>query len=92
METEPGANRGERVVDWLDAHPDLPHLFAYLSELVHLAGYAPDELVVIPRAEIDRRETAAFTMRLGRGGVGRTSPYPQGVREARRRRLRTGAG
>ncbi|MFI6419973.1 hypothetical protein ACIBG6_21555 [Streptomyces sp. NPDC050842] len=61
METEPGANRGERVVDWLDAHPDLPHLFAYLSELVHLAGYAPDELVVIPRAEIDRRETAAFT-------------------------------
>ncbi|MEU3691520.1 hypothetical protein [Streptomyces narbonensis] len=61
METEPGANRGERVVDWLDAHPDLPHLFAYLSELVHLAGYAPDELVVIPRAEIDRRETSAFT-------------------------------
>ncbi|MFE1551379.1 hypothetical protein [Streptomyces sp. NPDC058718] len=61
METEPGANRGERAVDWLDAHPDLPHLFAYLSELVHLAGYAPDELVVIPRSEIDRRETAAFT-------------------------------
>ncbi|MFD9408554.1 hypothetical protein ACFWBN_16275 [Streptomyces sp. NPDC059989] len=41
--------------------PDLPHLFARLSELVHAAGYAPEDLVLIPRAEMDRRETAAFT-------------------------------
>ncbi|MFB7517840.1 hypothetical protein [Streptomyces sp. NPDC056144] len=61
METEPGANRGERVVDWLASHPGLPHLIAHLSELVHLHGYAPEDLVVLPRAEVDRRETAAFT-------------------------------
>lgn len=61
MDTEPGAGRRERVVDWLASHPDLPHLFAYLSELVHVSGYAPEELVVIPRAEVDRRETSAFT-------------------------------
>ncbi|MFE5631174.1 hypothetical protein [Streptomyces sp. NPDC056543] len=48
-------------MDWLDTSPDLPHLFARLSELVHLHGYAPEDLVVIPRAEVDRRETAAFT-------------------------------
>ncbi|WP_318208682.1 MULTISPECIES: hypothetical protein [unclassified Streptomyces] len=61
MDTEPGANRRERVVDWLAAHPDLPHLFARLSELVLVHGYATEDLVVIPRAEVDRRETAAFT-------------------------------
>ncbi|MDX2293895.1 MULTISPECIES: hypothetical protein [Streptomyces] len=61
MDTEPGANRRERVVDWLASHPDLPHLFARLSELVHVHGHAPEELVVIPRSEIDRRETNAFT-------------------------------
>ncbi|MFJ9827296.1 hypothetical protein ACIRSU_23500 [Streptomyces sp. NPDC101160] len=61
MESEPGASRRERVIDWLEAHPDLPHLFARLSELVHVAGYAPEDLVVMPRAEVDRRETAAFT-------------------------------
>ncbi|MEV6326397.1 hypothetical protein [Streptomyces sp. NPDC051909] len=61
MDTEPGANRRERVVDWLESHPDLPHLFARLAELVHVAGYAPEDLVVLPRGEVDRRETAAFT-------------------------------
>lgn len=61
MDTEPGANRRERVVDWLATHPDLPHLFAHLSELVHVHGYAPGDLVVIPRGEVDRRETTAFT-------------------------------
>ncbi|MEU6623560.1 hypothetical protein ABZ926_22695 [Streptomyces litmocidini] len=61
MDTEPGANRRERVVDWLASHPDLPHLFARLSELVHVHGYAPEDLVVLPRSEVDRRETAAFT-------------------------------
>ncbi|MFD6763878.1 hypothetical protein [Streptomyces roseolus] len=61
MDTESDADRRERVVDWLASHPDLPHLFARLSELVHVSGYAPEELVVIPRSEIDRRETNAFT-------------------------------
>ncbi|MEU7038068.1 hypothetical protein ABZ958_30935 [Streptomyces sp. NPDC046237] len=61
MDREPGSSRGEQDVDWLDTSPDLPHLFARLSELVHLHGYAPEDLVVIPRAEVDRRETAAFT-------------------------------
>ncbi|MFI8518976.1 hypothetical protein ACIGEZ_14285 [Streptomyces sp. NPDC085481] len=61
MDTEPGTNRRERAVDWLESHPDLPHLFARLAELVHVAGYAPEDLVVLPRAEVDRRETAAFT-------------------------------
>ena len=61
MDTEPGANPRERVVDWLATHPDLPHLFARLSELVHVHGYAPEDLVVIPRSEVDRRETTAFT-------------------------------
>ncbi|MFG3346883.1 hypothetical protein ACGF1Z_17655 [Streptomyces sp. NPDC048018] len=61
MDTEPSASRRERVVDWLETHPDLPHLFARLAELVHVAGYAPEDLVVLPRAEVDRRETAAFT-------------------------------
>lgn len=61
MDTEPGANRRERVVDWLESHPDLPHLFARLAELVHVDGFAPEDLVVMPRAEVDRRETAAFT-------------------------------
>ncbi|MFE6850002.1 hypothetical protein ACFVDH_04310 [Streptomyces sp. NPDC057674] len=61
METEPGVNRRERVVDWLASHPDLPHLFARLSELVLVHGYATEDLVVLPRTEVDRRETAAFT-------------------------------
>ncbi|MER8042285.1 hypothetical protein [Streptomyces sp. NPDC094032] len=61
MDTEPGASRRERAVDWLESHPDLPHLFARLAELVHVSGYAPEDLVVLPRTEVDRRETAAFT-------------------------------
>ncbi|MFF5975765.1 hypothetical protein ACFY7C_30090 [Streptomyces sp. NPDC012769] len=61
MESEPGANRRERVTDWLESHPDLPHLFARLAELVHVHGYSPEDLVVMPRSEVDRRETAAFT-------------------------------
>ncbi|MEU7024210.1 hypothetical protein ABZ990_26665 [Streptomyces sp. NPDC046203] len=61
METEPSASRREQAIDWLAAHPDLPHLFARVAELVHVAGYAPEDLVVMPRAEADRRETTAFT-------------------------------
>lgn len=61
MEQEAGAGRRERAIDWLEMAPDLPHLFARLSELVHAEGYAPEELVLMPRTEVDRRETAAFT-------------------------------
>ncbi|MER5308190.1 hypothetical protein ABT034_10425 [Streptomyces sp. NPDC002773] len=61
MDTEPGANPRERAVDWLATHPDLPHLFARLSELVHVHGHAPEDLVVMLRSEVDRRETTAFT-------------------------------
>ncbi|WP_128980727.1 hypothetical protein [Streptomyces roseicoloratus] len=61
MDTEPGGSRRERVTDWLESLPDLPHLFARLAELVHVNGYSPEDLVVLPRAEVDRRETAAFT-------------------------------
>ncbi|MFD3332940.1 hypothetical protein ACFWV1_09855 [Streptomyces sp. NPDC058700] len=61
MDTEPEADRRERVVDWLASHPDLPHLFARLSELVLVHGYATEDLVVMPRDEMDRRETTAFT-------------------------------
>ncbi|MEV8587756.1 hypothetical protein AB0424_12565 [Streptomyces sp. NPDC051180] len=107
MDTEPGASHRERVVDWLAAHPDLPHLFAYLSELVHVSGYAPEDLVVIPRAEVDRRETAAFTAgwaeavsdelpRIRREYERRVADaYAQGQGDARgirRPQRRTGAG
>ncbi|MFD5145351.1 hypothetical protein [Streptomyces sp. NPDC058401] len=51
----------EQGIDWLEVAHDLPHLFARLSELVHAEGHAPEDLVVIPRSELDRRETAAFT-------------------------------
>ncbi|WP_432752869.1 hypothetical protein ACE1OA_14440 [Streptomyces sp. JL2001] len=61
MSREPGGSRREQMVDWLETHPDLPHLFARISELVHVAGFAPEDLVVLPRSEVDRRETAAFT-------------------------------
>ncbi|MET9432956.1 hypothetical protein [Streptomyces sp. NPDC006551] len=61
MDSERGGGRRGRVVDWFETNPDLPHLFAWISELVHVHGYAPEDLVVIARAELDRRETAAFT-------------------------------
>ncbi|MFF8276745.1 hypothetical protein ACF05T_11640 [Streptomyces lateritius] len=61
MDRERGAGRRGRVVDWFETNSDLPHLFAWISELVHVHGYAPEDLVVIARAELDRRETAAFT-------------------------------
>ncbi|MFF8607623.1 hypothetical protein ACF06X_16940 [Streptomyces sp. NPDC015346] len=61
MDRERGDGRRGRVVDWFETNSDLPHLFAWISELVHVHGYAPEDLVVIARAELDRRETAAFT-------------------------------
>ncbi|MFD3327589.1 hypothetical protein [Streptomyces sp. NPDC058701] len=61
MNRDTGAKAREQAVDWLEIAADLPHLFARLSELVHGAGYAPEDIVLIPRSELDRRETAAFT-------------------------------
>ncbi|WP_406007284.1 hypothetical protein OG440_14760 [Streptomyces sp. NBC_00637] len=49
------------MIDWLEQAPDLPHLIARVSELVLRLGYDPDELVVLPRAELDRRELAAYS-------------------------------
>ena len=53
--------RQTHVIDWLEQAPDLPHLIARLSELVLRLGYAPDDLVILPRAELDRRELAAYS-------------------------------
>ena len=39
------------VTDWLEQAPDLPHLIARLSELVLRLGHAPDDLVILPRAD-----------------------------------------
>ncbi|MFE7928050.1 hypothetical protein ACFU6S_04845 [Streptomyces sp. NPDC057456] len=49
------------MIDWLEQASDLPHLIARVSELVLRLGYDPDELVVLPRAELDRRELAAYS-------------------------------
>ncbi|OIK25873.1 hypothetical protein VT52_019310 [Streptomyces malaysiense] len=49
------------MIDWLEQAPDLPHLIARVSELVFRLGHAPDELVVLPRGELDRRELAAYS-------------------------------
>ncbi|WP_416966030.1 hypothetical protein [Streptomyces sp. Agncl-13] len=53
--------RQTHVIDWLEQAPDLPHLIARLSELVLRLGHAPDDLVILPRAELDRRELAAYS-------------------------------
>lgn len=53
--------RHEHVIDWLEHSSDLPHLIARVSELVHRLGYDPEELVVLPRGELDRRELAAYS-------------------------------
>ncbi|MFB7112974.1 hypothetical protein [Streptomyces sp. NPDC056291] len=49
------------MIDWLEQAPDLPHLIARVSELVLRLGYAPDELVILPRGELDRRELSAYS-------------------------------
>ncbi|MGW5679509.1 hypothetical protein ACWEV4_31280 [Streptomyces sp. NPDC003860] len=61
MDGNLGADWDDSAIDWLDFSPDLPHLFARISELVFRHGLHPSDLVVLPRAEVDRRETAAFT-------------------------------
>ncbi|MEV6511685.1 hypothetical protein AB0M61_36930 [Streptomyces sp. NPDC051642] len=53
--------RQTHVTDWLEQAPDLPHLIARLSELVLRLGHAPDDLVILPRTELDRRELAAYS-------------------------------
>lgn len=53
--------RQRHVIDWLEQAPDLPHLIARLSELVLRLGHAPEDLVILPRAELDRRELAAYS-------------------------------
>ncbi|WP_426568943.1 hypothetical protein [Streptomyces canus] len=45
----------------MEQSPDLPHLIARVSELVLRLGYDPEDLVTLPRAELDRRETAAYS-------------------------------
>jgi hypothetical protein len=53
--------RNDHLIDWLEQSPDLPHLIARVSELVLRLGYDPEDLVTLPRAELDRRETAAYS-------------------------------
>ncbi|MFB7498442.1 hypothetical protein ACFC09_27780 [Streptomyces sp. NPDC056161] len=53
--------RQRHVIDWLEQAPDLPHLIARVSELVLRLGYEPDDLVIMPRGELDRREMAAYS-------------------------------
>ncbi|MFF3498595.1 hypothetical protein [Streptomyces sp. NPDC003247] len=49
------------MIDWLEQASDLPHLIARVSELVLRLGHDPSDLVVLPRAELDRREMAAYS-------------------------------
>ncbi|MFF7469387.1 hypothetical protein [Streptomyces sp. NPDC008092] len=49
------------MIDWLEQASDLPHLIARVSELVLSLDYEPQDLVVLPRAELDRREMAAYS-------------------------------
>ncbi|MGW0945241.1 hypothetical protein ACWD4O_22200 [Streptomyces sp. NPDC002623] len=53
--------RHQHAIDWLEQASDLPHLIARVSELVLRLGYEPDDLVVLPRSELDRRELAAYS-------------------------------
>ncbi|MEV6478587.1 hypothetical protein [Streptomyces sp. NPDC051576] len=61
MDGDASNARQTHVIDWLEQAPDLPHLIARLSELVLRLGHAPDDLVILPRAELDRRELAAYS-------------------------------
>ncbi|MGW0823337.1 hypothetical protein [Streptomyces sp. NPDC002845] len=61
MDGDTGAPRRDHLIDWLEQSPDLPHLIARISELVHRYGYDPEDLVVLPRGELDRRELAAYS-------------------------------
>ncbi|MER7917526.1 MULTISPECIES: hypothetical protein [unclassified Streptomyces] len=49
------------MIDWLEQAPDLPRLIAHVSERVPSHGHAPEDLVVVPRAGLDRRELATYS-------------------------------
>ncbi|MEV6839788.1 hypothetical protein AB0N17_35720 [Streptomyces sp. NPDC051133] len=61
MDGDASYARQRHVIDWLEQASDLPHLIARVSELVLRLGYEPEDLVVMPRAELDRRELAAYS-------------------------------
>ncbi|MEU9151681.1 hypothetical protein AB0D59_14245 [Streptomyces sp. NPDC048417] len=61
VDGDAGNARQRQVIDWLEQASDLPHLIARLSELVLSLGYQPQDLVILPRGELDRRETAAYS-------------------------------
>ncbi|MEU9385637.1 hypothetical protein AB0D38_33805 [Streptomyces sp. NPDC048279] len=60
-DADAGNARQRQVIDWLEQAADLPHLIARLSELVLSLGHRPQDLVILPRGELDRRETAAHS-------------------------------
>ncbi|MEU9348587.1 hypothetical protein AB0D74_46070 [Streptomyces sp. NPDC048278] len=60
-DADAGNARQRHVIDWLEQAPDLPHLIARVSELVLSLDYGPRDLVILPRAELDRREMAAYS-------------------------------
>ncbi|MFG2960030.1 hypothetical protein ACGF5O_40695 [Streptomyces sp. NPDC048291] len=60
-DADAGNARQRHVIDWLEQAPDLPHLIARVSELVLSLDHEPRDLVILPRAELDRRETAAYS-------------------------------
>lgn len=61
MDGDAGNAEQRHGIDWLEQAPDLPHLIARLSELVLRLGHAPEDLVILPRVELDRRELAAYS-------------------------------
>ena len=61
MDGDASSARQRHVIDWLEQASDLPHLIARLSELVLSFGYEPEDLVILPRGELDRREMAAYS-------------------------------
>ncbi|MDQ1047855.1 hypothetical protein [Streptomyces sp. V4I2] len=61
MDADASNARHEHVIDWLEQSADLPHLIARVSELVHRLGYDPQDLIVLPRGELDRRELGAYS-------------------------------
>ncbi|MGI5457056.1 hypothetical protein ACQEWB_28630 [Streptomyces sp. CA-249302] len=61
MDADASNARHGHAIDWLEHYEDLPHLIARVSELVHRLGHDPGDLVVLPRAELDRRELGAYS-------------------------------
>ncbi|MFJ8821641.1 hypothetical protein ACIREE_07645 [Streptomyces sp. NPDC102467] len=61
MDADASRARHGQPVDWLEQATDLPHLIARVSELVLSLGHEPEDLVILPRAELDRRELSAYS-------------------------------